>query len=48
MDDLKMIYDQKVEQLKKKFVTFFITIINFIGEKEFKKKLTRIEIQSLN
>ena len=39
IDDLQIIYDEKVEQLKKMFVTFckvYITILNFIGEKEFK------------
>jgi hypothetical protein len=39
VDDLQIIYDLKVQQLKKLFVTFckvYLTILNFIGEKEFK------------
>ena len=39
IDDLQIIYDKKVLQLKKMFVTFckvYLTILNFIGEKEFK------------
>ena len=39
IDDLQIIYDEKVLQLKKMFVTFckvYLTILNFIGEKEFK------------
>ncbi len=38
INDLQIIYDEKVEQLKKMFVTFckvYITILNFIGENVF-------------
>ncbi len=39
LDDLQIIYDQKVEQLKRMFVAFckvYLTVIGFIGKKEFK------------
>jgi hypothetical protein len=39
IDDLQIIYDKKVLQIKKMFVTFckvYLPILNFIGEKEFK------------
>ncbi|SDW83034.1 Integrase core domain-containing protein [Lutibacter oricola] len=39
IDDLQIIYDAKVQQLKKMFVTFckvYLTILGFIGEKDFK------------
>ncbi len=39
LDDLQIIYDQKVTELKKMFIAFckvYITILGFIGEKEFK------------
>lgn len=38
IDDLQVIYDQKIEHLKRMFVTFckvYLTILSFIGEKEF-------------
>jgi transposase InsO family protein len=40
IDDLQILYDQKVENLKRIFITFckvYLTIISFIGEKEFQK-----------
>lgn len=39
LDDMQIIYDQKVTQLKRIFVSFckvYLTVLGFIGEKEFK------------
>ena len=40
IDDLQVLYDQKVEHLKRIFINFckvYLTIIGFIGAKEFQK-----------
>ncbi len=40
MDDLQIIYDHKVAEIRKMFIAFckiYLTIISLIGEKEFKK-----------
>lgn len=44
IDDLQVIYDQKVEQIKKMFVVFckvYLTIIGFIGDHEFKSLIRK-------